>query len=105
MNTERDELKERLAIKDDMNNALQLMNEALTVKCKELERQLAEQGICEICKDKSVLVADKCREQNAKLVDALEEIIAISDRKHDAWDRAKAALKEMEVRVESVRVD
>jgi hypothetical protein len=33
--------------------------------------------------------------QNAKLVEALKDVIAISDRKHDAWDRAKAILKEI----------
>lgn len=27
-----------------------------------------------------------------ELLAALEEVIAISDRKHDAWDRAKAAI-------------
>lgn len=27
------------------------------------------------------------------LADALEEVIAISDRKHNAWDRAKQALR------------
>lgn len=29
---------------------------------------------------------------NNELADALEAVIAISDRKHDAWDAAKAAL-------------
>jgi len=41
----------------------------------ELEQQLAESRICEICKDKAVLVADKYREQNAKLVEALEPFV------------------------------
>lgn len=27
-----------------------------------------------------------------ELMDALEEVLRISDRKHDAWDKAKAAL-------------
>lgn len=27
-----------------------------------------------------------------ELLEALKEIVAISDRKHDAWDRAKAAI-------------
>jgi hypothetical protein len=27
------------------------------------------------------------------LLSALKEVVAISDRKHDAWDRAKAAIK------------
>jgi len=40
----------------------------------ELEKQLEEHGICEICKDKSVLVADKYKEQNAKMIKVLEKI-------------------------------
>ena len=27
-----------------------------------------------------------------ELLEALKEVVAISDRKHDAWDRAKAAI-------------
>ena len=40
-----------------------------------------------------------CAENNAHLIaaapdlyNALEEVIRISDRKHDAWDKAKAAI-------------
>lgn len=35
---------------------------------------------------------DEAREITRELVAGMEEVIAISDRKHDAWDRAKAAL-------------
>lgn len=31
-------------------------------------------------------------QQRDELIAALEQVIAISDRKHDAWDRAKAAI-------------
>ena len=31
--------------------------------------------------------------ENERLREALEEVVRISDRKHDAWDRAKEALK------------
>lgn len=30
--------------------------------------------------------------QIAALIEALQEVVAISDRKHDAWDKAKAAI-------------
>jgi hypothetical protein len=32
-----------------------------------------------------------------ELVKAVEEIISISDRKHDAWDKVKAKLKDLEM--------
>lgn len=32
------------------------------------------------------------REQRNELLEALEEVIAISDRKHDVWDKAKQAI-------------
>ena len=32
------------------------------------------------------------RQQRDELLEALEEVIAISNRKHDAWDKAKAAI-------------
>ena len=35
---------------------------------------------------------DRLRRLNAELVAALGEVVAISDRKHDAWDRAKAVI-------------
>jgi len=67
----------------------------------ELEKQLAEQGICEMCKDKSVLAADKYREQNAKLVEALETLSKLGngDKVGNSIGNqiAIAALKEMEV--------
>ena len=34
------------------------------------------------------------QEENATLREALKEVVKISDRKHEAWDRAKAALKD-----------
>jgi hypothetical protein len=32
------------------------------------------------------------REALSELLAAVQEVVAISDRKHDAWDRAKAAI-------------
>ena len=49
--------------------------DALISQNENLENQLSQ-------------VAYQCYE----LLEALEEVIAISDRKHDAWDRAKAAI-------------
>ena len=37
--------------------------------------------------------ADKLAIENDALKEALMDIIAISDRKHDAWDKAKELLK------------
>lgn len=45
--------------------------------------------------DKHKLASDimnYARRSNKELVEALEEVVRISDRKHDAWDKAKAAL-------------
>ena len=36
----------------------------------------------------------KLEAENKRLREALKEVVTISDRKHDAWDRAKAALEE-----------
>jgi len=70
-------------------------------RISELEKQLEESRICEICKDKSVLVADKYREQNAKLVEALETLSKLGngDKVGNSIGNqiAAAALKEMEV--------
>jgi hypothetical protein len=33
-----------------------------------------------------------------ELLDALKEVVRISDRKHDAWDKAKAAMARAEGR-------
>ena len=37
----------------------------------------------------------KQQSQLRQLAEVLEEVITISDRKHDAWERAKALLKEV----------
>jgi len=69
-------------------------------KIVELEKQLAEQGICEICKDKSVLVADKYREQNAKLIEALDNLMEwqvknVKKWNNRAYNEAAAVIKEV----------
>jgi predicted transcriptional regulator len=35
-------------------------------------------------------------QQNSSLLEALKEIIKISDRKHDAWDKAKELIQQIE---------
>lgn len=48
--------------------------------------------------DKHKLASDimnYARRANKELVEALEEVVRISDRKHDAWDKAKAVLKKV----------
>jgi len=35
----------------------------------------------------------RLKEENAQLREAAEEVIRISDRKHDAWDRLKEAIR------------
>jgi hypothetical protein len=69
-----------------------------------LEQQLSESRICETCRDKAVLAADKHREQNAKLVDVLKNIESDNMPFIDSFGRfalpreiAAEALKEMEV--------
>lgn len=37
-------------------------------------------------------------EHIADLIDAAQDVIRISDRKHDAWDKAKAALAKLEAK-------
>jgi hypothetical protein len=37
--------------------------------------------------------------QRDELLDALKEVVRISDRKHDAWDKAKAAIAKAEGRI------
>jgi SMC interacting uncharacterized protein involved in chromosome segregation len=39
---------------------------------------------------------ERLREQNKALLEALKEVIKISDRKHEAWDKAKAAIARCE---------
>lgn len=41
---------------------------------------------------------EQLRAQRDELVAALREVLDISDRKHDAWDRARAAIAKVEVR-------
>jgi hypothetical protein len=41
----------------------------------------------------AIRALSECRTENVRLRDALEEILALSDRKHDAWARARAALE------------
>jgi geranylgeranyl pyrophosphate synthase len=38
----------------------------------------------------------RIKEKYAALVEAAKEVARISDRKHDAWDKLKAALAEIE---------
>ena len=48
--------------------------------------------------DKHKLASDimnYARRKNKELIEVLEEIIAISDRKHDAWDRAKTIINKL----------
>lgn len=45
--------------------------------------------------DKHKLASDimnYARRSNKELIEALEEVVRISDRKHDAWDKAKSVL-------------
>lgn len=40
----------------------------------------------------AILMLREAEQQREGLLAALEEVVRISDRKHDAWDRAKAAI-------------
>lgn len=45
--------------------------------------------------DKHKLASDimnYARRSNKELIETLEEVVRISDRKHDAWDKAKSVL-------------
>lgn len=41
-----------------------------------------------------ISIVKELKQRNEELVKALEEVVRISDRKHDAWDKAKAALQQ-----------
>lgn len=45
-----------------------------------------------------VATAETLKQQRDELLAALKEVVRISDRKHDAWDRAHAAIAEAEGR-------
>jgi hypothetical protein len=60
---------------------------------------ISAKGSGHIAKALEVYMDRTTREANARLIasapdllEALEAVIAISDRKHDAWDAAKAAI-------------
>lgn len=42
--------------------------------------------------DQTIAEIARLRASNAELLAALKKVIAISDRKHDAWDAAHAAI-------------
>lgn len=39
---------------------------------------------------------DRLKAQNARLLEALKAVVVIGDRKHNAWDEARAAIAESE---------
>jgi hypothetical protein len=39
---------------------------------------------------------DRLKAEKAELVDALKEVVRISDRKHDAWDKAKDVIAKVQ---------
>jgi len=79
-----------------MKHALNMPDIGCCPYCKivELEKQLEEQGICEICKDKCVLLADKYSEQNSKLVEALGQCNSNRQYAADVMATSMLRLKE-----------
>lgn len=53
------------------------------------------EGICKSCEYLVRKIECLTIQRNA-LRETLKEVVAISDRKHDAWDKAKAAIKNAE---------
>ena len=53
----------------------------------------AENARLKILADNYSAIAIDSNTENAKLREALLEVVTISDRKHDAWDKAKALLE------------
>ena len=43
------------------------------------------------CREKQIEI-DALKAQNAELISSFSEVLRISDRQHDAWDAAKAAI-------------
>lgn len=73
---------------------------ALEQRVKDLEAEL-EFSRKERRTDQGVIIKlnnrnNELRAENERLVEAAEAVIRISDRKHDAWDELKAALKPFE---------
>lgn len=72
----------------------------LTAACREKDERIRELEIMESAARKAMVnsMIETGRNMNAlrdrvqELKEALQEVIRISDRKHDAWDRAKAAI-------------
>jgi LPS O-antigen subunit length determinant protein (WzzB/FepE family) len=63
---------------------------ACIAACKSISTKALESGDLnnfELQRDRMVLT-----QQRDELISALEEVLRISDRKHDAWDRARAAI-------------
>lgn len=42
--------------------------------------------------ESQMLMISRLEKQRNELLEALEEVVAISDRKHNAWDKAKTAI-------------
>ena len=59
----------------------------------ELQDLVTENARLKILADNYSAIAIDSNTENAKLREALLEVVTISDRKHDAWDKAKALLE------------
>ena len=90
-----------MSIAPELDNIIEQQHKSLEVVCKRIE-ELNEENtdLRSACEQKQEIIngSETIRKEQGKELQALEkalrEIIVISDRKHDAWDRAKALLEE-----------
>jgi len=71
-------------------------NEPVAWMCKDddvITDKFKKSGKGGDCSDYNIPLYTHPADRIAELEQALENIIAISDRKHDAWDKAKELLK------------
>ncbi len=78
----------------DVNKAWLTINPDGTIELGEdLSADEATQKVAKMLAENYSNLHSDLQEKNFKLQEVLQDIIAISDRKHEAWDRAKALLK------------